>query len=204
MTGQQVELLAAPAGVSVSVAERWAEVVAAHPDPASIVGTSLEAYCSALVALRDAMGRIEAEGAVVEGASGTPVPHPAVGIAQKAGELCQRWAGRFDPPKPPVRRVDGYMVRATKNAFAAADHLTDDKYGAARAASLTAALALDMAMRAGSAEFARASCVALPTYLKSLAALGLTFSADTDGKETAVKPQSKLAVLRMLDGQRAG
>lgn len=77
----------------------WDEMTAAHPSPERIAGADLEAYCVQVARMRDAQGRIDAEGLVIADAKGNPVPHPAIALEKAAHAEIRAWGDRFKPPR---------------------------------------------------------------------------------------------------------
>ena len=84
-----------PAHLGDGAARVWREVVAAHHAPDRVVGPDLEAYCTQVARMRDAQGRIDAEGLVVRDVKGNPVPHPALAIEKAAQAEVRAWGDRF-------------------------------------------------------------------------------------------------------------
>jgi phage terminase small subunit len=82
------------------VAAVWSELVAVHADPSRVEGPEFEAFCGQVARLRDAQGRISAEGLVVADEKGRPVPHPALAIEKQAQAEIRAWGDRFRPRRP--------------------------------------------------------------------------------------------------------
>ncbi|PFG19861.1 hypothetical protein [Serinibacter salmoneus] len=152
----------------------WREVVAAHPQPARIVGPDLEVFCGQVALARNCRDRVAQEGEIVEGAKREPIPHPAIALGKAAQEYVAKHAPRFSPPAPMKRRT-GPVYDATRRSLAAAAHLKDRaEFEGAAAALLTLAWLIDEAQRAGYAALEKAAFGTIPSYLKGCAELQIT------------------------------
>lgn len=151
----------------------WREVVAAHPDPARIVGPQLEAYCVQVAALRDARRRIASEGLLVAGPKGEAIPHPALAIATSAQDQVRRWGDRFAPGHAAKRR-SGPVYDETASSVTHAPHLADKRYAGPVAVLKTLAWLIDEAQRDGIEALQKAAFGSIPTYLKACAELQIT------------------------------
>lgn len=83
----------APAHLSDAARSAWAEIVEGGETASELA--SLEAVCVQIARARDAQARIDAEGLVVAGAKGEPVPHPAIAIERAAQTEVHRWAAAW-------------------------------------------------------------------------------------------------------------
>ncbi|MGB4835345.1 MAG: P27 family phage terminase small subunit [Nostocoides sp.] len=75
--------------------DRWAN---AQADIGRLLAHDVEAYCGQVALLRECQERVSAEGVIIAGPKGEPMPHPAVEIGRKAQVEIRAWAHRFDPP----------------------------------------------------------------------------------------------------------
>lgn len=85
----------APDHLDSETAKVWTEVVAAHDNPAKIVGPDLEAYCGQVALLRDCTARVAREGTIIEDERGRPDVHPAIELARKAQAEIRAWGDKF-------------------------------------------------------------------------------------------------------------
>lgn len=85
----------APERLDAAAAAVWTETVAAHHDPARIVGPDLEAYCGQVALQRDARARIAREGSIIEDERGRPDVHPAIALELKAQSEIRAWGDKF-------------------------------------------------------------------------------------------------------------
>lgn len=60
---------------------------------------ALDAYASQVATLRTAQARVEAEGMVIAGPKGDPIPHPCIAIAKAAQAEVRAWGSQFQPRK---------------------------------------------------------------------------------------------------------
>lgn len=91
------ELPQVPAHLDEATAQVWEELVAAHHDPARIVGADFDAYCAQVALQRDARRRIAEEGAIVADERDRPSEHPAVALERDAQREIRAWGDRFRP-----------------------------------------------------------------------------------------------------------
>lgn len=100
-----VEGLEPPAGLPGEVADVWRERVAVMGDGAERrVGPEFEAYCAAIVRLRDARARIAEEELIVPDGKNAPVTHPAYAIERQASDDLRKWGDKFAPRDRSSRR----------------------------------------------------------------------------------------------------
>lgn len=85
----------APDHLDSETAKVWAELVAAHDNPAKIVGPDLETYCGQVALWRDCTARVAREGTIIENERGRPEPHPAIELARKAQAEIRAWGDKF-------------------------------------------------------------------------------------------------------------
>lgn len=167
-----LEEFAPPERLSRRGQEAWREVVLAHGAHAGrVVGPDLEVYCEAVGRAREAHERVAEEGMIVSDPRGAPIPHPALAIAKAAEATVERLGQRFQVRVS--RRNSGYMVKATREAVAAAGLDGRAEYRGAVAAATTLALVIDNAQEEGRDALRRAAFGPIPTYLKTLKDLGL-------------------------------
>lgn len=94
-SAEPVDKFPPPPHLDGDAATIWTEICNAHHDPARIVGPDLEAYCGQVAVQRDARKRIAREGMIVADSRGTPTPHPAIQIEQKAQAEIRAWGDKF-------------------------------------------------------------------------------------------------------------
>lgn len=83
----------APSHLSELARAAWDELVLGDENKGELA--SLEAAAVQLARARDAQARIDAEGLIIAGPKGEPVPHPALAVERAAQEQFRRWeAGR--------------------------------------------------------------------------------------------------------------
>lgn len=71
----------------------WAEL---EPQFAPRIGAAgLEAATYAMRQIREAEGRLRAEGLIAADGKGNPVPHPAIAIQERAVKALNSWITRF-------------------------------------------------------------------------------------------------------------
>lgn len=194
-----------PERLDPALAGIWAEVVAAHPKPETIVGARLEAYCIQVLHLRTAHEKIATEGLVVEDAAGRKVANPALAIAREATEGLRKWGREFSRPAAPRRRR-GPMYDATCESVTHSAHLKGRReFAGAVEAVKTLAWLIDEAQRAGIEELQRAAFGTIPTYLKACEALQVTpASRPAAGAEEKKQAGGKLAHLRSVAAGSSG
>ena len=77
-----------------------AEVRAAWGDDVDRLDAfALDAYASQVATLRSAQARVEAEGMVIAGPKGDPIPHPCIAIAKAAQVEVRQWGSQFQPKR---------------------------------------------------------------------------------------------------------
>lgn len=86
-----------PEYLDAATGKIWDELVAAHHDPARIVGADFEAYCGQVALQRDARARVAKDGSVVEDERGRPMPHPAIDLERDAQREIRAWGDKFRP-----------------------------------------------------------------------------------------------------------
>ena len=86
-----------PAHLDEDTAKVWEELVAAHHDPARIIGADFDAYCAQVALQRDCRARIAEEGAIVSDERDRPSPHPAIDLELAAQREIRAWGDRFRP-----------------------------------------------------------------------------------------------------------
>lgn len=88
----------APDYLTDDVTAVWAELVEDLGATAERkVGPEFEAYCGAVVRLRDAQRRIYEEELIVPDAKNAPVAHPAFAIERQAMDELRKWGDKFRP-----------------------------------------------------------------------------------------------------------
>ena len=87
--------LSPPDRLDNDAADVWREVVAAHSDPAQIIGPALEAYCGQVAMQRDARSRIAKDGAIIDDGRGKPITHPAIALEARAQSEIRAWGDKF-------------------------------------------------------------------------------------------------------------
>lgn len=87
----------APGHLSEAAQAAWLEITASMTAAAmvGVEGPALEAYAVAVSRQRDAQARIDAEGIIVAGDKGTPIPHPALAIEKSASAEIRAWVARY-------------------------------------------------------------------------------------------------------------
>ena len=82
-----------PAHLSEEMLAIWAET---KPSVSFKIGPlGLEALCGCIERMRDARGKIKAEGSVVADARGNPIPHPALAIEKAMQSEIRVWIGKY-------------------------------------------------------------------------------------------------------------
>ena len=82
-----------PSHLALTLIPIWDEMVG---QVRSRIGSSgLEALCLQIHRMRDAQGRIDAEGLIVADAKGAPAPHPAIPIERAAQVEVRAWIVKF-------------------------------------------------------------------------------------------------------------
>lgn len=162
-----------PEGMPDPIAVVWREIVESNDFAGRVDRTALEAYCTLVSRMREAVDRVAREGMVVTDPRGKVIPHPALTIERQASEQIRVWGDRFAPLVKPARKR-GYMADATAASVAAASHLKAPKYSGPVAVVKTMAWLIDEAQRESMDALMKAGNTLIPNYLKACAELQIT------------------------------
>lgn len=90
-----------PADLSPDLVALWDEYEPQlHP---RIGAAGMEALCSAVLRLRRARARVDAEGEIVADTKGNPGPHPALLVEKMANVEIRAWVSKFGVLAPKKR-----------------------------------------------------------------------------------------------------
>ncbi len=162
-----------PDAMSEPIAVVWREIVESNDFAGRVDRTALEAYCTLVSRMREAVGRVAREGMVVTDPRGRVIPHPALAVERQTSEQIRAWGDRFAPLTKPTRKR-GYMADATAASIAAATHLKAAKYSGPVAVVKTMAWLIDEAQRESMDALMKAGNTLIPNYLKACAELQIT------------------------------